>query len=34
MNDEPPADFPEKDENIETTHNCPKCGYKWSGNAA
>lgn len=33
-NDEPPADFPEKDENIETTHNCPKCGYKWSGNAA
>ena len=27
----PPDDFPEVDENIETEHECPKCGYKWSG---
>tara|TARA_Y100000814_G_C12348658_1_gene406317 strand:- start:1600 stop:2100 length:501 start_codon:yes stop_codon:yes gene_type:complete len=27
----PPEDFPEIDENIETEHECPKCGYKWSG---
>lgn len=25
-----PSDFPEVDENIETNHECPKCGYKWS----
>jgi hypothetical protein len=27
----PPEDFKEYDEDIETEHNCPKCGYKWSG---
>jgi hypothetical protein len=27
----PPDDFKEVDENIETEHECPKCGYKWSG---
>jgi rubrerythrin len=27
----PPEDFKEVDENIETEHSCPKCGYKWSG---
>ena len=26
-----PIDFPEADENIETEHQCPKCGYEWSG---
>ena len=26
-----PDDFPEVDENIETAHTCPKCGYQWSG---
>jgi hypothetical protein len=31
--DEPqaPDDFGSIDENIETEHECPKCGYKWSG---
>lgn len=29
-----PADFPAVDENIHTEHQCPKCGYKWSGNSA
>lgn len=28
---EPPEDFPEVDENIETEHVCPKCGYAFSG---
>jgi ParB-like chromosome segregation protein Spo0J len=28
---EAPEDFPEADENIETQHQCPKCGYAWSG---
>ena len=28
---EAPADFESYDENIETEHECPKCGYKWSG---
>ena len=28
---EPPQDFKEVDEGIETEHECPKCGYKWSG---
>jgi len=28
---EAPQEFAEVDENIETEHNCPKCGYKWSG---
>jgi len=27
----PPDDFAEYDENIDTEHECPKCGYKWSG---
>ena len=29
---EPPAvpeSFPEFDEGIKTTHQCPKCGYEW-----
>lgn len=25
-----PEEFPEVDENIETEHECPKCGYRWS----
>jgi ParB-like chromosome segregation protein Spo0J len=28
---EPPDDFKDVDENIDTEHECPKCGYKWSG---
>jgi ParB-like chromosome segregation protein Spo0J len=28
----PPEDFPEYDEEIPTEHECPKCGYTWSGN--
>ena len=28
---EPPAEFGEYGENIETQYCCPKCGYKWSG---
>ena len=28
---EAPDDFKEVDENIDTDHECPKCGYKWSG---
>lgn len=31
---EPPADFPEADEDIETEHQCPRCGFRWSGKAA
>ena len=30
----PPEEFPEVDENIETQHQCPKCGYQWSGAAS
>jgi ParB-like chromosome segregation protein Spo0J len=30
---EPPEEFREYDETIETQHVCPKCGYRWSGNA-
>jgi hypothetical protein len=26
-----PEDFPEVNENIATEHQCPKCGYQWSG---
>ena len=26
-----PSDFREVDENIETDHECPKCGFRWSG---
>jgi ParB-like chromosome segregation protein Spo0J len=28
---EPPEDFPEAGEDISTDHQCPKCGYQWSG---
>lgn len=28
---ESPEDFTEYDEDIDTEHECPKCGYKWSG---
>ena len=28
---EAPEVFPAVDENIETEHVCPKCGYRWSG---
>ncbi len=28
---ESPEDFATVDENIETEHQCPKCGYQWSG---
>lgn len=28
---EPPAEFPEYDGLMVTEHECPKCGYKWSG---
>jgi len=28
---EPPSDFAEYDEEIETAYHCPKCGYTWSG---
>jgi len=31
---EPPTEFQQFDENIETEYQCPKCGYKWSGNNA
>lgn len=27
----PPNEFQEMDENIDTDHECPKCGYRWSG---
>jgi ParB-like chromosome segregation protein Spo0J len=27
----PPDDFAEVDEDISTDHECPKCGYRWSG---
>lgn len=30
---EPPEDFDSFDENVETEHKCPKCGYEWSGKA-
>jgi hypothetical protein len=30
---ETPEEFPEVGEDIETEHQCPKCGYKWSGGA-
>ena len=28
---EPPEEFKTVDENIATEHQCPKCGYQWSG---
>jgi hypothetical protein len=30
---EPPESFKEFDETIPTEHECPKCGYRWSGAA-
>src|SRR5450432_4302995 len=30
----PPESFKEYDETIPTEHECPKCGYSWSGAAA
>ena len=27
-------DFPEVDDDIETEHQCPKCGYEWSGKSS
>lgn len=29
-----PADFASYDETIETEHQCPKCGYAWSGKSS
>jgi len=34
INVEPPNDFNIVDENIATEHQCPKCGYQWSGGKA
>jgi ParB-like chromosome segregation protein Spo0J len=31
QDDTPPDDFADVDENIDTEHECPKCGYRWSG---
>ena len=31
MQETPPDGFPDVDENINTEHECPKCGYRWSG---
>jgi ParB-like chromosome segregation protein Spo0J len=30
-NENPPTEFAEVDENINTDHRCPSCGYEWSG---
>ena len=30
----PPDGFDEFDESIETQHECPKCGYEWSGKSS
>jgi hypothetical protein len=30
----PPEDFQAVDESIQTDHQCPKCGYRWSGSTA
>jgi len=32
--EQPPESFKEYDETIPTEHECPKCGYTWSGAAA
>jgi ParB-like chromosome segregation protein Spo0J len=29
--DDSPDDFDDLDEDIDTEHQCPKCGYEWSG---
>jgi ParB-like chromosome segregation protein Spo0J len=31
---EAPSDFDDFDESIDTEHECPKCGYVWSGSSA
>lgn len=31
--EDPPEDFPEYGSDIETEHECPKCGYVWSGSS-
>ncbi|MCP5523706.1 MAG: ParB N-terminal domain-containing protein [Verrucomicrobiales bacterium] len=31
---EPPEDFPEADEDLPTEHQCPRCGFQWSGKAS
>ncbi|HEY0008049.1 MAG TPA: ParB N-terminal domain-containing protein [Tepidisphaeraceae bacterium] len=31
---QPPEEFPEFDEDIQTDHECPKCRYRWSGSTA
>jgi ParB-like chromosome segregation protein Spo0J len=33
-NSDAPSDFKAYDESIPTPHECPKCGYRWSGAAA
>lgn len=33
LDDAAPDDFDTFDESIDTEHECPKCGYKWSGKA-
>lgn len=30
----PPASFPAVGDDIKTEHECPKCGYRWSGSSA
>lgn len=32
-NHNPPNEFPEADENLPVEHNCPRCGFQWSGGA-
>jgi len=29
LTEEPPTEFPEFDEDMETENECPKCGYRW-----
>ena len=31
---EPPAEFREVGEDLDTEHRCPSCGYEWSGSSA
>ena len=31
IDSEPPDEFAEVDDDIETEHRCPSCGYEWSG---
>jgi len=30
----PITEFPSYDENLDTEHKCPKCGYEWSGKSS